>query len=167
MSLKSQDVYVGLFLCLEEPLIYSEMAAKLGLSASESHACVSRLSEARLADGRQIKRKAFTEFLISGVPYCFAAHEGEVTRGMPTAWAAPVLKEHFMASENIIPIWPAPKGKAKGAAIEPLYPKIPEVSQQNKKLYELLALVDALRIGRAREKKIAEKLLKERLLING
>jgi len=45
----------------------------------------------------------------------------------------------------------------------PLYPSVPEAANKDEKLYELLALADALRVGRAREKELAIVELKKRL----
>ena len=45
----------------------------------------------------------------------------------------------------------------RGLGIEPLYPTAPGAALRNEKLYELLALVDALRAGRARERTFAEQ----------
>ena len=45
----------------------------------------------------------------------------------------------------------------------PLYPKLPLAAARDQALYELLALFDALRIGQAREREMARKLLEERL----
>ena len=44
----------------------------------------------------------------------------------------------------------------------PLYPTVPEAALRDEKLYELLALVDALRVGRVREREIAITALKNR-----
>jgi hypothetical protein len=44
-----------------------------------------------------------------------------------------------------------------------LYGNLPLAAGEDSKLYELLALFDALRIGQAREREIARKLLEERL----
>jgi hypothetical protein len=44
----------------------------------------------------------------------------------------------------------------------PLYPSVPEVALKDHALHILLALVDALRVGRAREKELAAKELKNR-----
>ena len=40
---------------------------------------------------------------------------------------------------------------------EPLYRKVPEAALRDSELYELLALVDAIRDGRARDRRIAEQ----------
>jgi len=45
----------------------------------------------------------------------------------------------------------------------PLYEKLPLAAVADAALYELLALFDALRMGQARERELAVKLLDERL----
>jgi len=87
---------------------------------------------------------------------------GEVTRGMPTAWAAPVLAEKFLESDRLPPVWPDPEGSVQGVAVRPLYRSVVKAAQKNPELYDLLALVDALRVGRARERKTAADELKHR-----
>ena len=59
-------------------------------------------------------------------------------------------------------VWPSGKGKARGQSIEPLYKSLIEAVQNDNELYEMLALVDALRVGRAREKQVAIQELEER-----
>ncbi len=81
---------------------------------------------------------------------------------MPTAYAAPPLSEHI-SSEDLPPVWPDPDGTVRGLALEPLYRTAPQAAKADPKLYQLLALVDALRMGRARERKLAEDELKQRL----
>ena len=46
-----------------------------------------------------------------------------------------------------------------GFPIEPLYETAPKAARKDPVLYELLALIDALRDGRARERQLAEKAL--------
>jgi hypothetical protein len=45
----------------------------------------------------------------------------------------------------------------------PLYPSAPAAALRSPALYEYLALFDALRMGNARERTLAEKLLEERI----
>jgi hypothetical protein len=45
----------------------------------------------------------------------------------------------------------------------PLYKSVPEAIRNDPGLYELLALLDAIRDGRARERKLAEKELTSRI----
>lgn len=169
MFTKPQDIVVALKLCLESGRrSYAELGQELGMSASEVHAAVRRLGEARLVDPktREIRREALRNFLIHGVPYAFPASPKEVTPGMPTAWAAPVLSGKINASEQIPPVWPDPNGQVQGAAVRPLYSSVPGAARRDRALYDLLALVDALRIGRARERGLAEDEIAHRMNIH-
>ena len=57
-------------------------------------------------------------------------------------------------------VWPHPNGSVRGIGVEPLHPSVPFAAMQDEKLYEMLALFDALRVGKARERNMAmERLL--------
>jgi len=166
MLTKPQDIVVALKLCLgAASQSYADLGQSLGMSASEVHAAVRRLIDARLVDSatKEVRREALCDFLVHGVPFAFPAHAQEVTRGMPTAWAAPVMADKLNAAEQIPPVWPDPNGKMQGASVRPLYASVPGAARRDPALYDLLALVDALRIGRARERNIAEKEISNRL----
>jgi hypothetical protein len=61
-------------------------------------------------------------------------------------------------------VWPDPKGEVRGQTIEPFHHGQIKAAKEHKALYELLALCDALRVGKTREKKMAEEELKKRIL---
>lgn len=169
MFTKPQDVVVALKLLLgAEKQSYADLGQSLGMSASEVHAAVRRLSEARLIDPetKEVRREALRNFLVHGVSYAFPANPKEVTRGMPTAWAAPAMAGKFSASDQLPPVWPDPNGKIQGTSVDPLYPSVPGAARRDPALYDLLALVDAMRIGRARERNLAEKEISLRLNSN-
>lgn len=166
MLTKPQDVVVALRLSLgADSLSYADLSNDLGMSASEVHAAVRRLIEARLVEPatKRVRVEALRNFLVHGVPYAFPASPKQLTRGMPTAWAAPVLADKISAAGQIPPVWPDPDGVVQGAAVKPLYPSAPGAARRTPALHDLLALVDALRIGRARERALAETLIGERL----
>jgi hypothetical protein len=71
------------------------------------------------------------------------------------------LAAKFLSDEPYV--WPSAKGTMKGQAIMPLYPGVVEASMEDPALYELLALADALRVGRARERTEAGRELAKRL----
>jgi hypothetical protein len=50
-----------------------------------------------------------------------------------------------------------------GLALTPLSPSVPLAASLDPQLYELLGLVDALRVGRIREQQLAAIALQERL----
>ena len=101
---------------------YAERGVRLGMSASEVHAAVRRLEKARLLDPEtgEVRRNPFIDFLEHGVPYVFAERPGEVTRGIPTAWAAPVMADKITGNSELPPVWPDPEGKMQGVAVRPL-----------------------------------------------
>lgn len=109
--------------------------------------------------------KELEEALVYGGRFFLSPKRGGETRGMPTAWAAPPLSEHLAINDSMIPVWPDPKGEVRGIAFEPLHPSVPKAALRDPFLYELLALVDALRAGGARERRLAEKELRKRLQI--
>jgi len=102
------------------------------------------------------------EFLQYGISYVFPQHPGPVVKGLPTAHSAPPLKQFIMSTDNYV--WPTSNGEVTGQAIIPLFSNVPTAAQEDQFLYEYLALVDALRVGRVREKNMAIKELKTRIL---
>ena len=134
------------------------------MSASEIHAAVRRGVAAGLLDPEtQLPlRKPLEEYLLHGVRYAFPARMGSVVRGMPTAYAAPPLADSI-SSDELPPVWPDPEGTIRGMTVEPLYRSVTQAAKADSRLYELLALVDALRVGRARERNLAEAELKQRI----
>lgn len=141
------------------------MAGDLFMSASEVHAGIKRAVAAHLMNsqsGRPLK-KALEEFLIHGVKYAFPPEHGDLTRGVPTGYAAPPFKDIISQPNELPPVWPEPEGDTRGYEFSPLYKTVPKAALKDKMLYELLAIVDAIRAGRAREREIAIKELKVRL----
>jgi hypothetical protein len=162
MELKPQDVCILLKLVVSAPgWSYSRLATDLGMSPAGVHAGVKRATKAKLFDANRNKPilASLEEFLLHGVKYAFPAEPGTLTRGIPTGFSAPVLGGHFEVSKSGHMVWPSPIGEERGVAIEPLYRSIPEACLKDPKLYAALALVDALRIGRARERELAKDLL--------
>ena len=138
------------------------MAEALGLSQSEISEAVSRCKYAGLLDpkGKAVMRQSLMEFLQYGLRYVFPQRPGPVVRGIPTSHSASPLKEQIQSAEYYV--WPYGKGTVRGQSIVPLYPSVPEAALKDRNLHELLALADALRVGRAREKQLAVVELKKR-----
>ncbi len=169
MILRPQDIVLLLKLVAMEsqPWSYASIAVELQMSPSQAHAAAKRALKAQLAidDGGKIKPaiKPLEEFLFHGIRYAFPPDRGELTRGVPTSYAAPPLNEQIHQSDEPPPVWPYPEGGLRGYALSPLYKSIPEPALRDPRFYELLALVDALRDGRARERQLAMRELGRRL----
>ena len=156
-----QDIVITLKLAFDtEGLPYAKLGEQLGLSASQVHAAVRRAREAGLlVEGtRKVNQQALVEFLVHGLKYVFPVKRGPIVRGMPTAHSAPPLNKTIVDDGNPV-VWPDPDGTTRGESIEPLHKGVPAAAKLDRQLYESLALVDAIRSGRARERKIAAQKL--------
>jgi DNA-binding Lrp family transcriptional regulator len=170
MALKPQDIYVVLKLVATAEsgrAPYSQLAAALAMSPSEVHACVKRAQASHLLHGSDMQNRpnvaALEEFLVHGLKYVFPAERGELTRGVPTSYGAEPLSSMVVQGNEPIPIWPYEEGKKRGIAFAPLYKTAPQAALNDRRFYEYLVIADALRDGRIRERKIAEKELHRRL----
>ncbi|MEJ1296578.1 MAG: hypothetical protein RPU34_00835 [Candidatus Sedimenticola sp. (ex Thyasira tokunagai)] len=169
MNLKSQDVMVLLKLVAmgDQPWAYNHLAMELGMSPSEVHSAVKRSMAANLAlkKGERIvpNIRNLEEFLVHGLRYVFVPERGQMSRGTLTSHAAPPLNKQFVSDLDPPPVWPAADGRDRGIEFSPLYKSAPEAAKRDSALYELLALVDAIRGGRAREREMAIKEIRIRL----
>jgi hypothetical protein len=96
-----------------------------------------------------------------GQPGPLAKMYGNLTSTSPSLKDEPGILARMFGDPPLV--WPHPEGKVRGESFEPLFPSAVDAARRDSKLYECLALVDALRIGRAREKKLAIDLLAKRL----
>jgi hypothetical protein len=164
--LKPQDVVVLLKLASrgDAAWTYPVLALELGMSASEVHASVKRAIHAGLVHAsREVNTTALLEFLVHAVKYVFPPERGAVTRGTPTAHSAPPLSSHFRSNGELPTVWPDPEGKVRGEELKPLYSSVPKAARADADLHQWLALVDAVRAGRGRERERAVKELQKRL----
>lgn len=164
-TINALDIVVLLKLCTYNGLWQqATVADDLFISQSEVSRSVARLKYARLLfpDGKKVMRLALMEILEHAVAYFFPQQPGAVLRGIPTAHAASPLNNTIVSQEPYV--WPSGTGTMRGQAITPLYPNAVKAVKNDAQLYELLALTDALRVGRAREKELAIKELKKRIL---
>jgi hypothetical protein len=167
MILKPQDILVLLKLAIlgSENWSYASLAKELFMSQSEVHAGIQRATISRLysqPDQRPIISN-LEEFLIHGIKYSFPTELGTKTRGIATSYGASPLKELLVQENDLPPVWPYSKGDIQGISFTPLYKSVPQAAQEDNKLYQLLTIIDALREGRIRERKIAIQELQHRI----
>lgn len=169
MNLKPQDILFLLKLVAigKIPWSFNQLAVELGMSPSEVHAAAKRALAARLAlksdQGIVPNIRNLEEFLLHGIQFVFVPERGGLNRGIPTAHACPPLESHILSDNEPPPVWPDPEGEIRGESFSPLYRSAPFAARNDHMLYELLALVDAIRGGRARERELAKKELQKRL----
>jgi predicted XRE-type DNA-binding protein len=163
-QIKPQDILVLLKIVSDQNPKWNQkpLAEALGISQSEVSESIARSKYAGLLEpkGKEVMKMALMEFLQYGLRYAFPQRPGAMVRGIPTSHSASPLNENIQSVEEYV--WPYGKGTVRGQGIVPLYPSVPEAALKDEKLYELLALVDALRVGRAREKELAIIELKKR-----
>jgi hypothetical protein len=164
-GMRPQDVVVLLKIATlkDQKWFGKDLAAALFISPSEVSESLNRSSFAGLldADKRNLMRQSFLEFLEYGFKYVFPAQPGPIVRGLPTAHSAPPLTKLIQSEESYV--WPDAIGDHRGQVIEPLHPGVIKAVKIDSALYELLSLIDAIRIGKTREQQIAIKELQNRL----
>lgn len=166
-GLKPQDVVVLLKMAASKERSWRlvDLSQELGLSLSEVSTSLERSKRARLIDSskKKINWPALLELVLHGLKYVYPVEPGPICRGVPTAHSAPPLSKEIASNDSDQYVWPSGEGTVRGQAIEPLYSSVPEAALKDPALHELLALVDAVRVGRARERQIASEELKRRL----
>jgi hypothetical protein len=167
--LKPQDIVLALKLVAHgrRPWKQPELATSLHLSASEVNHGLRRLAASHLysVDEHRVVRASLKEFLVHGLRYTFPAQLGMFGEGMVTAYSAKPLADKLRLGPNDNVVWLVRDGRhrTRGHAIEPLYRTAPSAADEDPALHELLALADALRVGRARERALATEELGKRL----
>lgn len=145
------------------------LAEETGISKSQVSLALQRCLEVGLVRKERstgVPRanvRALFDFIVHGVRYVFPAKPGEITRGIATTFAAPVLEGQLYSSGELLMVWPDARGNSKGQAIEPLFKSVPYAVRRDRELYAMLALVDAIRLGHPRESKVAVERLAEYL----
>jgi len=144
--------------------VFFQIADWLQISESEVSYAMERNKLAGLVspDKTKVNTLALREFLIYGIKYVFPPQVGHSDRGIATAHSAPPVNQHI--SEGIDHyVWKYYKGTKRGNTIVPLYDKIPKIIENQNELYELLTIIDTIRIGKKREVEIAINELDKRL----
>ena len=164
--LNAHDVYVLVALTqIEGGWTYEELGQRLAMPLSQVYKSLARAEKAHLfaRDTRHVVVRNLLEFLIHGVKYAFAVEPGKLVRGVAASWHAPRLSELMVVDELEERVWPHPEGQVRGQSIEPLHESVPLVALTNENLHALCALIDIIRVGSARERKVAADELERRL----
>ncbi|GAB1268957.1 hypothetical protein NBRC116493_22100 [Aurantivibrio infirmus] len=167
MELKSQDslIAVAIWSLQNDKKVMSirELAAWLGVSQGEISKGAKRLIGAGLLVDRggqwHPQVNALLEWLSYGVRYAYPIKQSGFGRGVPTAWNCPHIHSELVAPVPAY-VWSRPGGEVEGVIIEPIHPKVPQSAIDDLGTYQVMALVDAIRMGKPRELAIARKELK-------
>jgi DNA-binding Lrp family transcriptional regulator len=163
--MQGQDIALLLKLAIQDaPRTQSKsLAESLSISPSEVSKALKRCVDADLLYvsrvEKRVNRSALMEFLSHGLRYAFPPKRGSMARGVPTAGAAEPLKSRLLEDKEPPTVWPYAEGKVRGISLAPLYQGAPKAALRDPKLYSALALCDAIRSGRTRERNLAVELL--------
>jgi len=162
-TLRPSDIVVALQLTIYHSAQFKQLAESTGISAGECHNAVHRLrlSQLLLADERRPSTDALHRFLVHGMPFAFPPILGPAAMGVPTAHSSPAFREIVESPDHFI--WAHADGSVRGQSLVPLFPGAPALPVRNRPLYELLAIVDGLRVGTTRVRNIAAEVLASRL----
>jgi len=156
-GMRPQDLVILLKIIAkgEENWRMKDIAYELGISNSEVSESLNRSVMAGLiaGDKKRVMKTSLLEFLKYGLKYVYPQRPSAMVRGVATAHSAMPLSDIIQSDE--IYVWPYAEGNERGFSIEPLHANVPKAVLEDNQLYELLALVDALRLGTAREQKLA------------
>ena len=165
-GMRPQDVaiLVKIISLDNQPWQLMSLSHKLFISVSEISESLNRSQIASLIDynKKNINRQNLMEFLEYGVRYVFPQKPGSLIRGIPTAHSHPLMKNSFISEVNYV--WPDIKGEVMGLMIEPFYPKQVEAIKLDPVFYELLSLIDVIRVGKVREINFAVNALRKNIL---
>jgi len=143
------------------------LAESTGISKSQVNLALQRCFEIGLAKrGRdagppRVNVNELRNLIVYGVRYMFPVKLGSMTRGIRTTLAAPIFDGELLSAGDSVPVWSDPEGKIKGLAVEPLFKSVSYAIRRDSDFYALLALVDSIRLGQARERNFAIKMLDE------
>jgi DNA-binding GntR family transcriptional regulator len=154
------DIYV-LAGALSEPgerPTLRELAQQLHVDHTLVHRALKRAEQAGLYNNnsRQVNRANFEELMTHAARFIAPAPLGELTRGVPAAWAAePISKRIRQAGDEPPPVWPDADGVVRGQALRPLHPAAVQASSDNPALANVLSIIDSLRAGDVRVRHVA------------
>lgn len=164
---KAADIYVlsGL-LAAEGDWTYRSLAGRLEVPHAVVQRALARAQDADLysAERRAVHLPHFEELAVHALRFVAPAQLGSLVPGVPAAWAAEPMAGAIRSSgEDPPPVWPYAQGRVRGQAIEPLHPAAPEAVESWPRLGEILSVLDSLRVGDPRVRKVAGEFLSKML----
>ncbi len=112
----------------------------------------------------QVNKRALFDLVKYAIPYYFAPKQLGLNYGLATGFSAPLLSKELTSAGTTPFVWPSEYGMSYGQAVEPIYKSVPFASSSDSFVYNCFALIDAYRMGKAREKEIAIGLLEQEIM---
>ncbi|RYZ90280.1 MAG: hypothetical protein EOP04_04380 [Proteobacteria bacterium] len=164
--LKPQDLIVAIAIFSEKEWTQTSIAKSLNLPQGEVSKALSRLEEGGLYNPvfKRVQKDSLYDFLAHGVKYVFPGKLGKSVQGIPAAWG--VLGG---ISDSSPPVWEIPSEEARpssvqrGRALNPIHKSALNLASVNAKARSLIAAIDSVRVGKAREMNLGRDILKKEL----
>jgi hypothetical protein len=136
----------------------------IGVAAGSMHRGLDRLARVGIYDprSRALNAAVLDELVRHGLRFVVGGALGAESRGVPTAWGAPLLRAQ-LSIDAPPPVWPSAQGAVRGPALEPIVANAVELIDSAPEVAADLALIDAIRVGAARDRRLATDLLLGRL----
>ena len=116
-----------------------------------------RLRNAGIFRGTRVSRKALAT-LVPSLQYLVPIRlNGALVLGVPTGVSSPGLEGLLVVPTPMV--WASERGSIVGASVQPLFRTIPDASIERPELHVLFGALDAARTGRARELRLARRVL--------
>ena len=171
VRLHPRDIPLALKLVVWEGENHSQadLAAALHESPAEISGGLRRLEACALyrRDEQHVLRSNLFKFLKHGIRHVFPATLGDLAVGLMTARSIGCLAGKLPGGGHPLHVWPCNAqvaGLVKGHSIVPLYPGVPHAALDDRKLYDLLALTDLIRVAKESEyRRVASTALEARI----
>lgn len=148
---------------------YRGLGGALGISHGEIGNSIKRLLESKLIAPAlheafyvglpyQVVIPNMKDWLVYGIKFYMPAETQSFGQGVPTSWSNPDVRS-MMVPRDPPHVWLSPGGAVAGEGVVPLYAKQPIAAANDRNLHYILSLVDAVRLGKPRELKIARELI--------
>lgn len=162
--LNGNDVLVLLWLAAHPgSWTFRGLGKEIGMDVAALHRSIGRLKDVGVLEAdRRVNRANAEEFLLHAVRYVIPGRLGAEGRGIPAAWGVEPLRR-LLADDGPIPVWPSPRGGSRGPVLEPVSEAALDVAASHPEMSQWLGLVDAIRAGRTRERKLAASELSRRI----
>ena len=105
-----------------------------------------------------VNKKGFKE-ISEVLKYFFPPERGNNVKGIPTSYSSPFLYQSIKTIKGIPLVWPDPMGFVFGESIQPIYKTVPYAVKFDPLLYEIMCLLDSIRLDIPREKSLASNRL--------
>ena len=150
---------------------YRGLGGSLGISHGEIGNSIKRLLESKLIVPAaheafyiglpyQLVIPNMKDWLLCGIKFYLPAATQSFGQGIPTSWSNPDVQS-MMVPRDPPHVWLSPGGKVAGEGVVPFYAKQPLAATNDRNLHYILSLIDAVRLGKPRELKIAKELISE------